>query len=130
MYQYRQIKDGLKYLSDKTSEGFVVKKGEYLQLEYESVENTIKNKIDTEVASLKAEFDDSIEKALDAYCYFGKKDPNFIFGIEPISLTPINASKNSEGTRHGKEENMEHRNHTEEDILLEVDNTIINRYSP
>ena len=67
---------------------------------------------------------------LESYCYFGKRESNATFGIEPISMTPINGSKNSEGTKNGKEDNYEKKNNTEEDILLEVDNTIINRYSP
>lgn len=63
-----------------------MKKGEYLRLEYESAENSIKSRIDQEINNLKAEFDEEVEKTLDEYCYFGKK----VLEIK----TPINDKSN------------------------------------
>ena len=37
-----------------------MKKGEYLRLEYESAENSIKSRIDQDVNNLKAEFDEEV----------------------------------------------------------------------
>jgi hypothetical protein len=47
-YQFKDIVESLKYFDEKRLESFLVKRGEYLFLEYCSLESVIKNKIESE----------------------------------------------------------------------------------
>lgn len=64
-YQFRNISDALRYLDEKESESFLLKRGEYLFLQYSSSENVIKSKIDTETAKLTTVLSEDIDKAID-----------------------------------------------------------------
>ena len=64
-YQFRNISDALRYLDEKESESFLLKRGEYLFLQYSSSENVIKSRIDTETAKLTTVLSEDIDKAID-----------------------------------------------------------------
>lgn len=56
VYGYREIKNGLSYLNAEKEESYLVKRGEYLNVEFSSAETSIKEKIDKETTGLTAKF--------------------------------------------------------------------------
>ena len=70
VYSFRQIRSGLGYLDAEREESYLVKRGQYLSIEFSSAENAIKERIDSETGSLVAKFNDDIDKILEDYCYF------------------------------------------------------------